>query len=203
VTPPPSTDPNLHARTDPDDGIGRAAVWQDMILATHLLETALERQAQREGGVSHGHFKLLVLLNSAKDRTLGLKSLADTLRFSQSRISHALTALERQGLVTRRPTVGGRRASEATLTNDGRRLVVRVLRFQRNEIRDPLFDGLGDVGTVALGDISARIIASLDHDHDHDRTDTHTETHTDTAERGDAGRTTAPGAGRPQRGSER
>ncbi len=152
------------ARADPDDGLDRITVWRDLVLAIHLLETALERQAQRDGGISHGHFKLLVLLSAAPDQTLGLKSLADTLRFSQSRISHALTALERLGLVTRRPTAGGRRASEATLTNQGRLLVGRVLRGQRREIRDPLFAALGSLGTLALGDISARVVEFLDED---------------------------------------
>lgn len=145
-----------------DSGLDRLAAWQDLILAMHLLETALERQTQRDGKISHGHFKVLVLLYAAPDQTLGLKSLADTLRFSQSRISHALSALERQGIVTRRPTTGGRRASEATLTDDGRRLVGRLLRAQRSEIRDPLFDGLGDAGAAALGDLSARIVELLD-----------------------------------------
>lgn len=151
-----------HAWSGPDDSPGRVAVWEDLLLVMHLLETALERQAQRDGGVSHGHFKLLVLLAAAEHHTLGLKHLADALRFSQSRISHALTALENQGLVERRTVPGGRRSSEATLTDDGRRLVDRVLRGQRRELRDPLFDDLGDVGTVALGDISSRLIASLD-----------------------------------------
>nr|WP_246256057.1 MarR family transcriptional regulator [Isoptericola halotolerans] len=146
----------------PVDGVDEPGVWQDFILAVHLLEAALERQSQRDGGISHGQFKVLVLLSAAKDQTVGLKSLAESLRFSQSRISHALTTLERQGLVVRRPTTGGRRASEATLTNDGRRLVGRVLRAQRQEIRDALFAGLGTHGTAALGDISARIIEILD-----------------------------------------
>ncbi|WP_123813831.1 MarR family winged helix-turn-helix transcriptional regulator [Myceligenerans xiligouense] len=154
----------MHAQAHPSEVSERAAVWHDLVLAMHLLETALEKQAQRDGGVSHGHFKLLVLLAAAEDQTLGLKNLADSLRFSQSRISHALTALEGLGLVTRRPTVGGRRASEATLTDDGRHLVDRVLRGQRRELRDPLFSNLGDLGTVALGDLSARIITTLESD---------------------------------------
>ncbi|MFD6988527.1 MarR family winged helix-turn-helix transcriptional regulator [Streptomyces sp. NPDC059943] len=163
-----SSDPErgLHAGTEDDNRLDRIAVWQDLILATHLLETALERQAQRDGGLTHGHFKLLVLLSAAANQTLALKSLADTLRFSQSRISHALTTLEAQGLVTRRPTTGGRRASEATLTPDGRLVVVRVLRAQRREIRDPIFDGLGALGTFALGDITGRLITLLDDDQD-------------------------------------
>jgi DNA-binding MarR family transcriptional regulator len=156
---------DVPAPVERDDGLDRVTVWRDLILATHLLETALERQTQRDGGIPHGHFKLLVLLSAADNQTLALKVLAQRLRFSQSRISHALTALESQGLVTRRPTAGGRRASEATLTNEGRLLVARVLRAQRREIRDPLLTGLGELGTVALGDISARIIKLLDDEH--------------------------------------
>ncbi|NJQ00542.1 MarR family winged helix-turn-helix transcriptional regulator [Streptomyces zingiberis] len=185
MTPPPNTGRGIRARTGPDDGPGRAAVWHDLILATHLLETALERQTQRDGGISHGHFKLLVLLSAAEDRTLGLKSLADVLRFSQSRVSHALAALERQGLVTRRPVAGGRRASEATLTREGQLLVSRVLRSQRREIRDPLFDGLGETATAALGDAGARIVSFLDGDR------------TAAPQRADDGRGTAPATDGP------
>ncbi|WP_277211035.1 MarR family winged helix-turn-helix transcriptional regulator [Isoptericola croceus] len=160
MTRPPDAD--THARVDPDDSLGRASVWQDLVLATHLLETALDRQSQREGGVSHGHFKILVLLHAAESHTRGLKSLAETLRFSPSRISHAVTALERQGLVERRPATSGRRAHDAVLTSGGRRVVRRVLRSQRREIRDPLLDELGGLGTAALGDLSARLIRLLD-----------------------------------------
>lgn len=145
-----------------DGGDLRGAAWYDLMLATHMLETALERQAQRDGGISHGQFKLLVLLSGAEAQTLGLTSLAATLRFSPSRISHALKALERLGLVTRRPVSGGRRAYEATLTDDGRDLVARVLRGQRAEITEPLLTGLGERRTAALGEISARMIELLD-----------------------------------------
>jgi DNA-binding MarR family transcriptional regulator len=162
VTSPSDAGREARARVGLDDSLGRASVWQDLVLATHLLESALDRQSQREGGVSHGHFKILVLLHAAEGQALGLKSLADTLRFSPSRISHAVTALERQGLVVRRPATGGRRAHDAVLTADGRRVVRRVLRSQRLEIRDPLLDDLGGPGTAALGDLSARIITLLD-----------------------------------------
>lgn len=161
MTASPEAERSAHSRRDLEDGRDRAEAWHDLILAMHLLDTALERQTQRDGGISHGHFKILVLLSAADGRRLGLKALADNLRFSQSRISHALTALERDGLVTRSPTSGGRRASEAILTNEGRLLVGRVLRAQREEIRDPLFDDLSESATVALGEVSSRIIETL------------------------------------------
>ncbi|WP_328585250.1 MarR family winged helix-turn-helix transcriptional regulator [Streptomyces sp. NBC_00370] len=145
-----------------DDDLDQAAVWHDLVLAAHLLEDALERQSQRDGNISHGHFKLLVLLMGAENQTMGLKALAGLLRFSPSRVSHTLTVLERQGLVTRGRVPEGRRAYEATLTSQGRLLVVGVLRAQRAEIRDVLFDSLGTSDTAALGRISARVVEVLD-----------------------------------------
>jgi DNA-binding MarR family transcriptional regulator len=145
-----------------DDDLDRAAIWQDFVLAAHLLEVALERQSQRDGNISHGHFKLLLLLNAAENQTLGLKALAGMLRFSPSRVSHTLNVLERQGLVTRGRVPTGRRAYEATLTSQGRLLVVRVLRAQRAEIRDVLLDSLGAADAAALGRISARVVRVLD-----------------------------------------
>lgn len=93
---------------------------------------------------------------------MGLKALAGELRFSPSRVSHTLTVLERQGLVIRGRVPEGRRAYEATLTSQGRLLVVRVLRAQRAEIRDVLFDNLGASDTAALGRIGARVVEVLD-----------------------------------------
>nr|WP_221382256.1 MarR family transcriptional regulator [Actinoplanes polyasparticus] len=148
-----------------DDNARRAAVWEDLVLAAHLLEAALERQSQRDGAISHSHFKLLILLSGADNHTLGLKALADTLRFSPSRVSHTIAVLERQGLVTRDRAPAGRRAYEATLTPQGRLLVARVLRAQRKEIRDVLFDNLAESETAALGTISANLIAVLDRLH--------------------------------------
>lgn len=145
----------------------RVAIWHDLVLAMHLLETALDRQAQREAGISHGQFKLLVLLSASTNQTLQLKDLADSLHFSPSRVSHALSTLEHQNLVARRPTTGGRRATEATLTNEGRLLVGRVLRTQRRDIRDPLFHRLGEIGTVALGELCVRAIEVFE-DHEGD-----------------------------------
>lgn len=145
-----------------DDDLDRATLWHDLVLAAHLLEVALERQSQRDGSVSHGHFKLLVLLSAAENQTMGLKALAGELRFSPSRVSHTLTVLERQGLVSRRRVPAGRRAYEATLTSRGRLLVVRVLRAQRAEIRDVLFGDLGASDTATLGRISARVVEVLD-----------------------------------------
>jgi DNA-binding MarR family transcriptional regulator len=139
--------------------LDRAAVWHDVVLAAHLLQVALERQAQRDGNIPHGHLKMLVLLSGADRQTLGLKTLTEMLRYSPSRVSHALTVLERQGLVTRGRVPEGRRA---TLTSRGQLLVARVLRAQRRDLRDVLLDSLEASDAAALGTISSRVVEILE-----------------------------------------
>jgi len=140
----------------------RAVVWRGLVLAAHLLQVALERQSQRVGNIPYGHLKVLVLLSGAPRQTLGLKTLAETLRFSPSRVSHAITALESRGLITRGRVPEGRRAYEATLTSQGQLLVARVLRAQRTDIRDVLLDSLGASDAAALGKISSLVVEILE-----------------------------------------
>jgi DNA-binding MarR family transcriptional regulator len=162
TAPDPGASPREHGTREQDVATIPDAAWPNLVMMMHLLQTSLERQAQRDGDVSHGQFMLLVLLSGAKDQTRGLTDLADTLRYSPSRVSHALTVLERRGLVTRRRTAGGRRAWEATLTREGRLLTGRVLRGQRRDIRDPLLAELGDADAATLAEVSARVITVLD-----------------------------------------
>ena len=150
-----------HAAVDDSDDPATVAVWESLVLAVHLLDSALEQQAQRDGGISHGQFKILVLLSAAPGRTLGLSELAEQLRFSLTRLSHAVTTLERRSLVHRRPTPGGRRAYEATLTAEGAAVVAKVLRTQRTQLRDPLIDAI-DVDAAVLLTLARRAIATLD-----------------------------------------
>ncbi|NMO51485.1 hypothetical protein HH310_09815 [Actinoplanes sp. TBRC 11911] len=153
-----------HARVDDADDAARVTAWESLILAAHVLDAALERQAQRDGGISHGQFKILVLLAGTPRVTLGLKDVADILRYSLSRLSHALGTLERQGLVVRYPVVGGRRAQEATLTPEGRKLVTKVLRSQRSALRDPVLGSLSDEDVATLTRLSNHVIEHVDTD---------------------------------------
>jgi DNA-binding MarR family transcriptional regulator len=144
------------------DDVDRLSTWHDLVLAAHLLDTALERQSQRDGGLSHSHFKILILLAGVRERRLPLSELSRSLRFSISRISHAVSALQRAGLVERRPLAGGRRSYEAVITARGRDTVRTVLRAQSREIRDPLLDAIGRDGEQKLAQIASIIVATLD-----------------------------------------
>jgi DNA-binding MarR family transcriptional regulator len=147
---------------DTADERDAARIWNDVLLACHLLETALERQAQRDGDIAHGHMQILTILRSRLDCTMTLTELAQTLRFSLSRTSHAITALGKQGIVDRRAVDGDRRSTRVLLTPEGIRLVDRMLEHQQRELRDPLFDDLGPERVRVLGEFVQHAIAALD-----------------------------------------
>lgn len=126
-----------------DDDESRAGAWGALVLASHLFDAALQRHTRQAGGLSYGQFKILVLLSGAPDATLGLSDLAETLRYSISRVSHAVTRLEGDGLLSRAAVSGTRPAYQATLTPAGHDLVTAVLTSQQSVLRDPVLDALG------------------------------------------------------------
>jgi len=39
--------------------------WRSLVLASHVLDDALDRQSQRDGGLPHAYYKVLVFLYEA------------------------------------------------------------------------------------------------------------------------------------------
>ena len=85
------------------------------LTAQRLLFDRLERQLQRDAGLPHAYYEILVRLSEAPDRTLRMSQLADSSLSSRSRLSHAVARLEAAGWVRRQglrrgPARGVRRA---------------------------------------------------------------------------------------------
>ncbi|GAA4564095.1 MarR family winged helix-turn-helix transcriptional regulator [Planotetraspora kaengkrachanensis] len=139
------------------------AAWRSLAMMIHLVDLHLERQVQADAGMPHSHYKVMVLLSEAPHRTVGLKELADTLQYSQSRISHALRALERAQLVRREPTPEPGRAQQAVLTDDGLQLVRRIGPLQIAAVRAHVLADLTPLQVEHLQDVADTIVATLQH----------------------------------------
>ncbi|GGL30954.1 MarR family transcriptional regulator [Phycicoccus endophyticus] len=117
--------------------------WRSLMSLVVALPTALDAQLKRDAGMNSFEYHVLAALSEAPGHTLALSELAHLSRGSLSRLSHAVTRLERDGWLTRSPCPGGQgRRVEARLTDAGmaklretapghvaeaRRLVVDVL----------------------------------------------------------------------------
>lgn len=135
--------------------------WRALAELMALLPTALDAQLKRDAGLNGYEFQVLAGLAEAPGRTLGLSDLADMAQGSLSRLSHAITRLERSGLVERRACTerAGRRA-EARLTEAGLAKLEDIAPGHVREARRLVVDVLTAEQLTALGDAARAINAA-------------------------------------------
>ena len=98
-------------------------LWDSWTRAQRLLAREIERSLQREAGISKAEFSVLVTLQDAPGRELGVSELGESLDWEKSRVSHQLTRMESRGLVARTRTGASGRRTHIGLTALGRRTV--------------------------------------------------------------------------------
>lgn len=105
------------------------------------LLSALDTQL-RDSKLSLFGYLVLAGLSEAPERTLAMSELARRAGGSLSRLSHAVSALERQGWVTRHPAPANRRTTLATLTEAGYAKVVESAPAHVETVRRLVIDPL-------------------------------------------------------------
>jgi DNA-binding MarR family transcriptional regulator len=125
-----------------------------------LLPAALDSQLQREAGMSHFEFEVMVALSRQPDRSLQLKDLAVVANGSLSRLSHVISRLEGRGWVRRRSGTRGR-ATHAELTDAGYKKLMATGPIHLREVRRLVFDVLTPDEVKALKQVTGRINAGL------------------------------------------
>jgi DNA-binding MarR family transcriptional regulator len=135
--------------------------WRALVIATHTLDEALDRQSRRDGGIPHAYYKILVFLYESGDRRLAMSELAAHLRYSPSRLAHAVASLERSGWARRVRSTDDRRVQFAELTSEGAAIVRAVTPGQVTEVRHPVLDALSAQDAAALERIASAISAAL------------------------------------------
>jgi len=93
--------------------------WRAYLEATILLFDALDRQLQRDSGLPHTYYEILVRLSEADGRAMRMSELADATRSSRSRLSHAVARLEERGWLERVDCETDKRGQVAVLTDKG------------------------------------------------------------------------------------
>ena len=137
-------------------------VWRRYLAATRLVESEIDRQLQRDAGLPATYFEILVALSEAPEHTLRMSELADFLRFSRSRLSHAVSKLERQGWIERTECPSDKRGSFAVLTERGFEVLQAAVPGHVEQVRKVLFDVLSPEQLDQLGDIATTIHESAE-----------------------------------------
>lgn len=135
--------------------------WLSYLAGSTLLEGALDRQLQRDSGMPHAYYQILVILESAPEQTLRMSDLAGLLHSSQSRLSHAVNKLERNGWVARRQCPDDRRGTLATLTGKGKAALAEAAPGHVRTVREALFDRLTPEQVEQLAEIWGCVLDGL------------------------------------------
>lgn len=136
--------------------------WRSLVFMTYLLDSTLDRQMQRDAGMPHTYYVVLVLLYEAEGRRMRMSDLANRLRFSPSRLAHAVKSMERSGWVRRQTAAHDRRVQVASLTEHGLATIRRVAPLQVAEVRTRVLDRLAPEQLDQLTEISEAIMEGLD-----------------------------------------
>jgi DNA-binding MarR family transcriptional regulator len=131
--------------------------WRTFLDATQLLFSAVEGQLQRESGIPHGYYEILVRLSEAADRSLRMSQLAEASVSSKSRLSHAVARLEERGWVERLDCPTDRRGQVARLTDAGLAALENAAPSHVEQVRRTLFDVLTAEQVAQLAAIGAAI----------------------------------------------
>lgn len=137
------------------------SVWRAYLHATTLMEDHLDRQLQRDAGMPHVYYGLLVNLSQAPRRQKRMTELAKDAKITRSRLSHAVARLEKNGWVRREDCPSDKRGQNAILTDEGHAMLARSAPGHVEAVRQAMFARLSPQQVQSLGEIMQVIAAGL------------------------------------------
>ncbi|GKQ40329.1 MarR family winged helix-turn-helix transcriptional regulator [Streptomyces sp. A012304] len=132
--------------------------WRAYVAAAGLLEDALDRQLQQQAGMPHLYYSILANLSEVPERRLRMTDLAERLTITRSRLTYAVTRLEKDGLVRREDCRWDRRGSVAVLTDEGMAVLERTAPGHVETVRATLFDRLTPEQVGQLEEICTSVV---------------------------------------------
>jgi len=153
---------NHPVRDEPWLSDDQQLVWRAFLRMSGQLNERIERDLQQAAGMPHAYYLILAMLSEAPGRSLRMNQLAEVVRASQSRVSHAVARLEEAGWVRRIPAPGDRRGQIAELTDAGFDRLVEVAPSHAETVRSIMFDPLTPAQLANFEDICRTILAKLD-----------------------------------------
>lgn len=126
--------------------------WLTFLTTTALLNRRLEQQLERDSGLSHLQYEILVRLSAAPGHQLRMSELAVALLDSKSKLTYQIDRLEQAGLVHRKSCPTDMRAVYAVLTEAGRRTLERATPGHVTAVRELFLDPLTPEQLTAIAD---------------------------------------------------
>jgi len=136
-------------------------LWRTMRAMNEQLGRELDRQLQRDAGISQADYGILVTLFEAPDRQLRTGELGEILAWEKSRVSHQVARMEARGLVERVVCESDGRGTWVTLATEGKRALLGAMRQHAAAIRDLFLDELEPDEKQIMLRATSRVLAKL------------------------------------------
>lgn len=138
------------------------AAWVALVGVLVRLPVELDRQLQRDAGLSSFDYRVLATLSEAPERTLRMSNLAYLADGSLPRLSQVVSRLEKSGWVQRTPDPTDGRYILAILKKSGWAKVVEAAPGHLEAVRRLVIDPLSATQIRQLNTISRRIGKAID-----------------------------------------
>jgi DNA-binding MarR family transcriptional regulator len=132
--------------------------WRGFVEVLVLVPAALEAQLQRDAGLTHMGYIVLLTLAERPDHRLPMSRLAKQVSASLSRLSHVVARLEGQGWVRRERDADDGRVQIAELTDDGYAKLVDSAPGHVETVQQLIFDRLTPAQTRQLAKLSEALL---------------------------------------------
>lgn len=136
-------------------------LWQSLLTIVIALPAALDRQLQRDAGISNFEYSVLARLSGAEEYTMRLGDLARGCDGTLPRLSKVMDRFEARGWVVRRPDPTDGRYTLALLTASGLAKVAASAPEHVAKVKQLVFEPLGASQRLILGAALARIAATV------------------------------------------
>ncbi len=123
-------------------------VWRDYLSMTGRLQAEMNRQLQRDTGLSLAEYDVLVALGEVDG--CRVKALGELLGWEQSRLSHQLGRMRARGLIARAGAGEDRRGAIVDLTEAGHEALAAAAPGHAELVRAMVFDGLSPADLRAV-----------------------------------------------------
>lgn len=137
------------------------AAWTGYRQARRLLDAQLNRELERDSGLSESDYDVLSNLSEQPDRRMRSRELGTRLQWSSSRLTHHIGRMERRGLVRREECVDDARGAVVALTVAGLASIESAAPAHVASVRRHFIDLLTDDQLAALRSISDTVLEHL------------------------------------------
>ncbi|MFD1543563.1 MarR family winged helix-turn-helix transcriptional regulator [Nonomuraea guangzhouensis] len=136
-------------------------VWRRFVGVLTCLPGELDGQLQRDCDLTHFGYGVMVALSEKPQRAMRMSELAALVNGSQSRLSHVVARLERQGWVRRERTADDGRGYVAVLTDAGYDKLAASAPGHVEAVRSMVFEVLTPEQLGQLEEICSAILKKI------------------------------------------